>query len=64
MRAIVATGVGGPEVLELQEAPDPEPGQDPRHVGTIEPSWNLLDLTPDGRPGDWDEQLRYDSCRD
>jgi NADPH2:quinone reductase len=26
VRAIVATGVGGPEVLELQEAPDPEPG--------------------------------------
>jgi predicted dithiol-disulfide oxidoreductase (DUF899 family) len=48
---------------ELFYAPA-EPGQDPRHVGTIEPSWNMLDLTPDGRPGDWDEQLRYDSCRD
>jgi predicted dithiol-disulfide oxidoreductase (DUF899 family) len=34
-----------------------DPGQDPRHVGTIEPSWNLLDFTPEGRPGDWDEQL-------
>jgi predicted dithiol-disulfide oxidoreductase (DUF899 family) len=42
---------------ELLDAPT-EPGQDPRHVGTIEPVWNLLDLTPGGR-GDWDEQLRY-----
>jgi predicted dithiol-disulfide oxidoreductase (DUF899 family) len=37
-----------------------EPGQDPRHVGTLEPVWNLFDLTPDGRP-DWDEQLSYSS---
>jgi uncharacterized protein DUF899 len=36
---------------ELLYAP-PEPGQDPRHVGTIEPLWNLFDLTP--------EQLRYE----
>ncbi len=43
---------------ELFYAPT-EPGQDPRHVGTIEPLWNLLDLTPEGRPADWDEQLRY-----
>ena len=35
-----------------------DPGQDPRHVGTIEPVWNLFDLTPEGRP-DWDEQLNY-----
>jgi len=34
-------------------------GQDPRHVGTLEPVWNLFDLTPEGRP-DWDEQLSYD----
>jgi predicted dithiol-disulfide oxidoreductase (DUF899 family) len=34
-------------------------GQDPRHVGTLEPLWNLFDLTPEGRP-DWDEQLNYD----
>ena len=32
--------------------------QDPRHVGTIEPLWNLFDLTPEGRP-DWYEQLSY-----
>lgn len=36
-----------------------EPGQDPRHVGTLEPLWNLLDLIPEGRPRDWQEQLRY-----
>jgi predicted dithiol-disulfide oxidoreductase (DUF899 family) len=36
-----------------------DPGQDPRHVGTIEPLWNLFDLTPEGRP-DWDEQLNYE----
>jgi predicted dithiol-disulfide oxidoreductase (DUF899 family) len=43
---------------ELFYAPT-EPGQDPRHVGTIEPLWNLFDLTPEGRGADWDEQLRY-----
>jgi predicted dithiol-disulfide oxidoreductase (DUF899 family) len=43
---------------ELFYAP-PDPGQDPRHVGTLEPAWNLLDLTPEGRPTDWDEQLSY-----
>ena len=37
-----------------------DPGQDPRHVGTIEPLWNLFDLTREGRP-DWDEQLSYNS---
>ena len=26
-------------------------------MGTIEPVWNLLDLTPEGRPIVWDEQL-------
>jgi predicted dithiol-disulfide oxidoreductase (DUF899 family) len=36
-----------------------DPGQDPRHVGTLEPNWNMLDLTREGRPTDWDEQLRY-----
>jgi predicted dithiol-disulfide oxidoreductase (DUF899 family) len=44
---------------ELFYAPT-EPNQDPRHVGTLEPSWNLLDLTPEGRPNVWDEQLSYD----
>jgi len=36
-----------------------DPGQDPRHVGTLEPLWNLFDLTPEGRPEGWDEQLSY-----
>jgi predicted dithiol-disulfide oxidoreductase (DUF899 family) len=36
-----------------------DPGQDPRHVGTLEPVWNLLDMTPEGRPREWDEQLNY-----
>jgi predicted dithiol-disulfide oxidoreductase (DUF899 family) len=43
---------------ELFYAPT-DPGQDPRHVGTIEPLWNLFDLTPEGRPTNWDEQLSY-----
>jgi predicted dithiol-disulfide oxidoreductase (DUF899 family) len=43
---------------ELLYAPT-DPGQDPRHVGTIEPLWNLFDLTPDGRGTSWDEQLTY-----
>jgi predicted dithiol-disulfide oxidoreductase (DUF899 family) len=43
---------------ELFYAPT-DPGQDPRHVGTLEPVWNLFDLTPEGRAVDWDEQLRY-----
>jgi len=38
---------------------EPDPGQDPRHVGTLEPLWNLLDFTPEGRPTDWHEQLSY-----
>jgi predicted dithiol-disulfide oxidoreductase (DUF899 family) len=42
---------------ELLYAPT-EPDQDPRHVGPLEPLWNLFDLTPAGRP-DWDEQLDY-----
>jgi predicted dithiol-disulfide oxidoreductase (DUF899 family) len=43
---------------ELFYAPT-EPGQDPRHVGTLEPVWNIFDLTPEGRGTDWDEQLSY-----
>lgn len=39
-----------------------DPGQDPRHAGTIEPLWNIFDLTPEGRPSDWHEQLDYACC--
>jgi predicted dithiol-disulfide oxidoreductase (DUF899 family) len=45
---------------ELLYAPT-DPGQDPRHCGTIEPLFNLMDLTPAGRP-DWHEQLQYACC--
>jgi predicted dithiol-disulfide oxidoreductase (DUF899 family) len=37
-----------------------DPGQEPRHVGTLEPIWNLFDLTSDGRPSGWVEQFSYD----
>ena len=43
---------------ELLYAPT-DPGQDPRHVGALEPLWNFFDLTPEGRPPDWEEQLSY-----
>jgi predicted dithiol-disulfide oxidoreductase (DUF899 family) len=43
---------------ELFYAPT-EPGQEPRHVGTLEPLWNVFDFTREGRPTDWDEQLSY-----
>jgi predicted dithiol-disulfide oxidoreductase (DUF899 family) len=43
---------------ELLYAPG-DPGQEPRHVGTIEPLWNLFDLTPEGRGTDWYEQFSY-----
>jgi predicted dithiol-disulfide oxidoreductase (DUF899 family) len=43
---------------EMLYAPS-DAGEDPRHVGTLEPLWNLVDLTPEGRPSDWYEQLDY-----
>jgi predicted dithiol-disulfide oxidoreductase (DUF899 family) len=43
---------------ELMFAPT-DGDQDPRHVGTLEPLWNLFDLTREGRVSGWDEQLRY-----
>jgi predicted dithiol-disulfide oxidoreductase (DUF899 family) len=43
---------------ELTYGPS-DPGQDHRSVGTLEPLWNLFDLTREGRPVDWDEQLSY-----
>jgi predicted dithiol-disulfide oxidoreductase (DUF899 family) len=46
---------------ELLYAPT-DAGQDPRHLGTLEPVWNLFDLTREGRGTAWDEQLSY-CCR-
>jgi predicted dithiol-disulfide oxidoreductase (DUF899 family) len=43
---------------EMLYAPT-DPGQDPRHTGTLEPLWNIFDLMPEGRPTDWQEQLDY-----
>jgi predicted dithiol-disulfide oxidoreductase (DUF899 family) len=42
---------------ELLYAPS-DHGEEPRHVGTLEPLWNLFDLIPEGRP-DWHEQFSY-----
>ena len=44
---------------ELVFAPS-DPGQDMRHLGTVEPLWTLFDLTPGGRPSA-DEQIEYRS---
>ena len=46
---------------ELVHEPS-DPGQDMRHLGTVEPLWTLFDLTPGGRP-DADEQIEYQCCR-
>jgi predicted dithiol-disulfide oxidoreductase (DUF899 family) len=43
---------------ELLYAPT-EPGQDPRHGDSIDPQWNLFDLTPEGRGTDWYPELSY-----
>jgi predicted dithiol-disulfide oxidoreductase (DUF899 family) len=43
---------------ELLYAPT-DGDQDPRHVSTLEPLWNLFDLTREGRPSDWYERLSY-----
>ncbi len=45
---------------ELVFAPT-DPGQHPRHLGTVEPLWTLFDLTPGGRPTA-DERIEYDCC--
>jgi predicted dithiol-disulfide oxidoreductase (DUF899 family) len=46
---------------EMLFAPS-DPNQDPRHAGTIEQMWNIFDLTPEGRPVNWHEQVDYDCC--
>ncbi|TGQ36441.1 DUF899 family protein [Mesorhizobium sp. M00.F.Ca.ET.216.01.1.1] len=42
---------------------EPEPGQDPRALCTVDTPWNLMDFTPEGRSQAWREQLQYaDAC--
>jgi predicted dithiol-disulfide oxidoreductase (DUF899 family) len=36
-----------------------EPGQNPRHIDSIWPLWNLFDLTPEGRGEAWYPRLSY-----
>ncbi len=36
-----------------------DPGQDPRDAPEIAPLWNILDLTPEGRPAKWYPKLSY-----
>jgi predicted dithiol-disulfide oxidoreductase (DUF899 family) len=36
-----------------------DPGQDPRGAPDLMPIWNLLDVTPAGRPAEWYPELRY-----
>jgi predicted dithiol-disulfide oxidoreductase (DUF899 family) len=38
-----------------------DPGQDMRHLGTVEPLWTLFDLTPTGRPARG-EEFDYPCC--
>jgi predicted dithiol-disulfide oxidoreductase (DUF899 family) len=40
----------------FDEPTEPGPPTPRRHART---SWNLLDLTPEGRPPAWDEQFAY-----
>ena len=44
---------------ELLYAPT-EPGQNPRHVDSLWPLWNMFDLTPEGRGTDWYPKHSYD----
>jgi len=36
-----------------------DPGQDPRGAPDLVPLWNFLDMTPEGRGGDWYPSLDY-----
>jgi predicted dithiol-disulfide oxidoreductase (DUF899 family) len=41
--------------------PTADPGQDPRGAPDPAPLWTVLDLTPEGRGGDWYPKLAYDA---
>jgi NADPH:quinone reductase-like Zn-dependent oxidoreductase len=45
VKAVVARGKGGPEVLELDEVPDPQPGEDELLVRVEAAGINHIDLT-------------------
>ena len=48
---------------ELMFAEREEEEHDPRHNGTLDAFWNMLDLTPAGRgPAEWESQLVYDDA--
>jgi len=36
-----------------------DPGQDGRHIDSIWPLWNVLDMTPEGRGANWRPKLEY-----
>ncbi len=36
-----------------------EEGQEPRHVDSLWPIWNMFDYTPEGRGSDWNPKLKY-----
>jgi predicted dithiol-disulfide oxidoreductase (DUF899 family) len=40
-----------------------DPGQDHRGNGTVDTLWNLMDLTPEGRPAGFKIQPQYDARR-
>jgi predicted dithiol-disulfide oxidoreductase (DUF899 family) len=44
---------------ELAFAPR-DPGQDPRHLDPLWPLWGVLDLSPEGRGGEFRPKLEYD----
>jgi predicted dithiol-disulfide oxidoreductase (DUF899 family) len=43
---------------ELFTAPRPD-GQGPRHVDSLWPIWGMLDVTPTGRPPEWEPRREY-----
>ena len=48
-----------PPFLELGASyVPPEPGQQYRHNDSLDPLWNLFDVTPEGR-GDFEPKLEY-----
>jgi predicted dithiol-disulfide oxidoreductase (DUF899 family) len=47
---------------EMVYAPE-EPGQNHRAADLVDPLWNLLDMTPEGRGEDWFPQVYYPDAR-